>query len=214
MCDKFSPRGWGGRCPAYAVRVPRPYRFEVPGGIFHVATRSVHEKQSFGGVDDRTGFLDILGTVVDACGWLCKSYCLMGSHYHLIIQTPVPNLSGGMQLLNGKYAQRFNWRDGRRGHLFGGRFYSVLIETDAHLFAALRYVALNPVKAGLCETPAGWRWSSFRSTAGLAPAPRFLDCAGVLALFGTGRAGRREFRRFVESVPTEEEFQLIQMDGI
>ncbi len=164
MCDKFSPRGWGGRCPAYAVRVPRPYRFEVPGGIFHVATRSVHEKHSFGDVDDRKDFLEILGTVVDVCGWLCKSYCLMGSHYHLIIQAPVPNLSGGMQLLNGKYAQRFNWRDGRRGHLFGGRFYSVLIETDAHLFAALRYVGSTPSRQDSARPP--------RAGAGAAFAPQ------------------------------------------
>jgi REP element-mobilizing transposase RayT len=194
--------------------MPRPYRFEVPGGIFHVATRSVHERQSFGSVDDRKDFLDILGSVVEACGWLCKGYCLMSSHYHLIVETRVPNLSKGMQLLNGRYAQRFNWRYGRRGHLFGGRFYSVLVETDAHLFEALRYVALNPVRAGLCETPGDWRWSSFRPTAGLDPAPRFLDCAGVLALFGTGRAAREDFRRFVESMRAEDDFGVIRMDGI
>jgi REP-associated tyrosine transposase len=198
--------------------MPRKYRIEVPGGYFHIATRSVYEKFAFGGVGDRTDFLDILNSVIESCGWLLKSYCLLGTHYHLILQTPAANLSVGMQMLNGRYAQRFNWRHGRRGHLFGERFYSVLIESDEHLFNALRYVARNPVEAGLCGAPADWRWSSFRATAGLAAAPRFLDVDGVLALFGVGRhAARAQFARLVEDSRLEDmsdEFPLVRIAGV
>ncbi len=128
----------------------RPYRIEEPGGIFHIATRAVDERHAFGTIEDRWSFLGVLNDVVGEYGWLCKSYCLMGSHYHLIVETPRPNLSLGMQRLNGTYAQRFNGRHVRRGHLFGSRFFSVLTDNEHHLLAALRYVARNPVEAGLC----------------------------------------------------------------
>lgn len=155
---------------------------------------------AFDNVDDREDFLRVLAKVVELCDWRCKSYCLMGTHYHLIVQTPKPNLSVGMQFLNGRYAQRFNVRHARRGHLFGERFHSVLIETDSHLFAALRYVARNPVVAGLCEQPADWRWSSFRSLVGLEPALRLLDVDGVLELFSPHRQVARSY--LVELVET------------
>jgi REP-associated tyrosine transposase len=183
----------------YARCVTRPHRIEEPGGIFHIATRSVEERRAFGTVADRWSFLGILSEIVDAYEWRCKSYCLMGSHYHLIVETPKPNLSLGMQQLNGTYAQRFNGRHGRRGHLFGSRFYSVLVKSEEHLLAALRYVARNPVKAGLCAQPTDWRWSSYRATIGLEPALRLLDVEGVLGLFGLRRhAAREQLARFVE----------------
>jgi putative transposase len=198
--------------------VPRSHRVEEPGGIFHIATRSVHERFAFGNVADRSDFLEILASVIGLCGWHCKSYCLMGSHYHLIVQTPAANLSVGMQLLNGRYAQRFNWRHGRHGHLFGGRFYSVLIESNSHLFAALRYVARNPVEAGLCANAADWRWSSFRATAGLESGPRFLDVDGVLDLFGVRRqAAQAQFVRLVEDYSHDDlsdEVALVRIDGV
>ena len=177
----------------------RPHRIEEPGGIFHIATRSVDERHAFRTVADRWSFLGILSEIVDAYEWRCKSYCIMGSHYHLIVETPKPNLSRGMQRLNGTYAQRFNGRHCRRGHLFGSRFCSVLTKSERHLLAALRYVARNPVKAGLCEEPSDWRWSSYRATIGLEPALRLLDVDGVLNLFDVRRhVAREHFVRLVE----------------
>ncbi|HEX6664393.1 MAG TPA: transposase [Gaiellaceae bacterium] len=177
----------------------RPHRIEEPGGIFHIATRSVDERHAFGTIEDRWSFLGVLNDVVDEYNWLCKGYCLMGSHYHLIVETPKPNLSLGMQRLNGIYAQRFNGRHARRGHLFGGRFFSVLTGNEQHLLAALRYVARNPVEAGLCARPADWRWGSYRATIGLEPALLLLDVDGVLGLFGSRRhVARAEFARLVE----------------
>ncbi len=206
------------RIATYAAEVPRKHRVEVPGGMFHLATRSVHERFSFANTGDRSDFLDVLSTVIETCSWRCMSYCLMGTHYHLILQTPEPNLSSGMKLLNGKYAQRFNRRHGRRGHLFGGRFYSVSIETESHLLAALRYVARNPVEAGLCAAPADWRWSSFRATLGLERAPRFLDIDRVLGLFDVRvQAARAQFARLVEDSRFQEASdgaELVRMDGV
>ncbi len=177
----------------------RPCRYEEAGGIFHIATRSVDERHAFGTVADRWSFLGVLSYVVETFGWRCKSYCLMGSHYHLIVETPRPNLSLGMQQLNGRYAQQFNGRHHRRGHLFGSRFFSVLTESDSHLLAALRYVAQNPVAAGLCAKPAEWRWSSYRSTIGIEPALGLLDVDGVLGLFDLGRsAARKQLVQLVE----------------
>lgn len=164
--------------------MPRKPRIEVEDGIFHVATRSVDEAFAYRGIPDRLDFMHFLWTTVGAYGWNCQSYCLMGTHYHLIVQTPRANLSAGMQMLNGRYAQRFNWRHRRRGHLFGARFMSVPVEDEAHLMAAHRYVARNPVRAGLCAHASDWRWSSYRAVVGLEEPPFFLDVKGALTTFG------------------------------
>lgn len=177
----------------------RALRPEIKDGTFHVATRAVDSAFAYRSPDDRHDFLSVLGRVTGTYGWLVQSFCLMGTHYHLIVRTPRPTLSNGMQALNGTYALHFNNRHRRRGHLFGGRFSSVLIETERHLLAAHRYVAMNPVAAGLCARPEDWRWSSFRPLAGLAPPPWFLD-TGALRLFDVpSTAAAAAFARFVRS---------------
>jgi len=99
--------------------------------------------------------------VVRRCRWRVHAYCLMTNHFHLLIETPKPNLSSGMQRLKSDYAAYFNDRHSFVGHLFQQRFGSRLIETERHLEKALRYIAFNPVVAGLCKRPSDWRWSSF-----------------------------------------------------
>ena len=181
--------------------VPRPPRIEVEDGIFHVATRAVDATFAYREITDRFDFIDFLWTTIGTYEWRCQSYCLMGTHYHLIVQTPHANLSAGMQMLNGRYAQRFNWRHRRRGHLFGARFMSVLVKDDTHLMAAHRYVARNPVRAGLCSRPGDWRWSSYRAVAGLERAPIFLDVRGALAPFGGfGKSAEVVYARTVSAV--------------
>jgi putative transposase len=133
---------------------------------------------------DRERFLTMLETTVDRYGWACHAYCLMDNHVHLLIQTPTESLSQGMQWLLGCYAQGFNRRHGYDGHLFQGRFHSVLVASSWHLLELARYVALNPVRARMCATPRDWPWSSFRATAGLAARPRFLALDWMLAQFG------------------------------
>ena len=107
--------------------------------------------------------------------WKVLAYCLMPNHVHLVVEAEVAELSDAMRRLNGGYAQRFNRVHGYRGHLFQGRFHSRPVLDEGHLPESIRYVVLNPVRAGLCERPEHWRWSSYRASVGLAPTPRFLS---------------------------------------
>ena len=123
----------------------------------------------------------------------------MGNHFHLLVETPVPTLSQGMRQLDGVYGQAFNRRHGRVGHLFQGRFKGILVQREAHLLELVRYVVRNPVAAGLVAGAADWPWSSYRATAGLAPAPSWLETEWTLSRFGASRSrARRRFREFVD----------------
>lgn len=176
----------------------RPLRICIPGGIYHVFSRGNARGAIVRDDIDRTRFLRTLGHVVDRFGWLCHSYCLLDNHYHLVIETPKPNLPSGMRQLNGLYAQHFNRRHKRCGHLFQARYRSLLIERDSYLLAVCRYVVLNPVRAGICERPEQWPWSSYRATAGLAPAAPFLTTDWLLAQFApTRRLAQRRYRAYV-----------------
>lgn len=115
--------------------------------------------------------------------WHVYSWCLMTNHFHLVVGTPDGGLSPGMCELNGSFARWSNLRHFREDHLFGKRFWSNEVADEEQLLAACRYVALNPVRAGLCEDPAAWRWSSYRACAGLEEAPPYLALSRLLALF-------------------------------
>jgi hypothetical protein len=122
----------------------------------------------------------------------------MTTHYHAILITPEANLAAGMCRLNGDFASLYNRRHGRRGHVFERRYWSGLIESDGHLLEACRYVALNPVRAGMCDRPEDYEWSTYAATLGLRPCPPFLDVGAVLQLFGRDQTTARErFARFV-----------------
>jgi putative transposase len=123
----------------------------------------------------------------------------MDNHYHLVAETPLPNLSDGMRQLNGIYAQAFNERHGRTGHLFQSRYRSILVEKETYLVELCRYVVLNPVRAGICSTPGDWAWSSYAATAGDSASPPFLTSERILAEFGTTRAqAQRSYRFFID----------------
>jgi putative transposase len=196
--------------------MPRPLRTDIPGATHHIAALAVDKELVFREPADRRRLLALFEAIVDLYAWNCGAFCWMGTHFHLIVHTPKPNLSRGMQHLCGVYAQWFNWKYGRRGHLFGRRFGSVHIVTNAHLLEAHRYVALNPVRAGLCKRPESWRWGSFRALAGLEAGPPFLDIHSVLDLFATRReVAQPAFRRFVEAAnPDDNEFPLVRVAGV
>jgi putative transposase len=162
-------------------RLPRPL---IPDGLYHVTTRGNRGQPIVLEDRDCEFFLFLLGNVVDQLGWKVHAYCLMTNHYHLLIQTPHADLSVGMQLLNGHYAQAFNRRHGYEGHLFERRFAGEVVESDWHLLEVCRYIVLNPVRAGLCRHPAEWRWSSYRAMVKRARRPRFL-CVDLLGMFGS-----------------------------
>ena len=140
---------------------------------------------------DRSAFVGRLARTVERSGWSCLAYCLLDSHVHLVVGTPRPNLGAGMRSLLGPYAQNFNYRHERQGHLFRGRFSSVRVKSESHLVSALIYVALNPVRAGLVERPERWRWSSYPATIGRLSAPDFLDAQAVLELVDADPAKAR-----------------------
>jgi putative transposase len=178
--------------------VARPLRLCFPGARYHVISRGNAEERIYLDDLDREQFIRELDRVVDRYGWICHAYCLMTTHYHLVVETPRPNLPDGMRQLNGNHASRFNERHNRRGHVFGSRYRAILIGDTRYLLAVCRYVVLNPVRAGLCETPESWPWSSYRATAGLEPAPRFLTAAAILGELGGSLAGaQKAYREFV-----------------
>lgn len=147
---------------------------------------------------DKSRFLTTLAQVVDRFGWLCHAYCLMDNHYHLVVETPRPNLPIGMRQLNGLHAQRFNRRHRRCGHVFQARYRSILVERESHLLEVVRYVVLNPVRAAICTDPKAYPWSSHPATAGLIPAPAFLCTDWILGQFGRRRrTAESSYRAFV-----------------
>jgi REP element-mobilizing transposase RayT len=146
---------------------------------------------------DRIEFLRRLAATVVRNAWRCESWCLMGNHVHLLVETEPPMLGRGAQSLFGGYALRFNLRHGRRNHLFGDRYWAELIETEDRLLTCARYMALNPVKDDFAELPEEWDWSSFAATVGLAPAPTFLQPEMILGTFGSGATARGRFNAFV-----------------
>jgi len=165
----------------------RPLRIEFPGALYHLTARGNARAAIFLDDLDRREFLSILGDVVERYHWICHAYCLMGNHYHLLIETPDGNLSAGMRQLNGTYTQKLNRRHWRVGHVFQGRFKSIIVEKDSHLLELCRYIVLNPVRAGIVKHPGDYPWSSFGVTAGSGNAPAFLSTDWVLAQFGRNR---------------------------
>lgn len=176
----------------------RPLRLEHEGAVWHVTSRGNEKRDVFRDDEDRAVFLDVLGRTVETFGWRLHAYVLMGNHYHLLVETPVPTLSRGMRQLNGVYTQRFNRRHGRTGHLFQGRFKAILVERDAHLVALARYVVSNPVAAGLARAPGDWRFSSYLATAGLEKAPAWLETGWILdQLAPVRREAVKRYRQLV-----------------
>ena len=175
-----------------------PLRDEIPGGIYHVTTRGDNKEPIYDDAADRKAFLWMLDRVSVKYRWIGLAYCLMRNHYHLLLRIPFGGLSSGMDVLNGGYARSRNMRYDRTGHVFGRRFHSTLVEDDSHLLEACRYVVLNPIRASLCATAEEWRWSSYRTCAGLELTHAFLVSDEVLRLFSSDPLrARAAYRTFV-----------------
>ena len=176
----------------------RPLRIEFARALYHVTARGDRREPIYEDDEDRHSFLSILGTVVEDFNWVCHAYCLLGNHYHLLVETPEGNLAKGMRQLNGLYTQWSNRRHHRVGHLFQGRYKAILVDKDAYLLELCRYIVLNPVRARMVKMPRQWPWSSHRAMLGMQDAPKWLSVAGLLAQFGRGfTLARRRYERFV-----------------
>ncbi len=176
----------------------RPLRIAISDGTYHVMARGNGRQPIFLDDRDRQTFLDLFEEVVRRFGWHCLAYCLMRSHYHLVVRTPMPNLSQGMRQLNGVYAQRFNRQHDTCGHVFQGRFRCTLVDTENYLFELVRYVALNPVSAGMCKEPVDWPWSSHRALIGVAK-DSLVDANELLRYFGSSLSSARgDYQLFIQ----------------
>jgi REP element-mobilizing transposase RayT len=138
------------------ARLPR---YVLVGTHHHITARATGGGTLFVDDDDRVYFLALLRRSIRQFKWTPHAHCLMGTHYHLIVEAPLEQLSRGMHRLNGRYATEFNARHRRSGRLFADRFASWVIRDEAHYYAACDYVLQNPVRAGLCKRAAEWRWS-------------------------------------------------------
>jgi putative transposase len=171
--------------------VARPLRIAFPGALYHITARGNRKESIFHNDKDRHHFLRIVTDVVEYHKWICHRYTLMGNHYHLLVETPQLTLSSGMRDLNGTYALDFNRAHGLTGHLFQGRFDSVLVSKESHFMEACRYIDLNAVRAGICADPGDYEWSSFRGTVGLSMPPPFLSSSSLLERFSPDLAKAR-----------------------
>lgn len=176
----------------------RPLRLEFEGAFWHVTARGNERKDIFRDDVDRRRFLELLGEAIVRYNWVLHDYVQMTNHYHLTIETPEKTLSRGMQWLNSRYAQYFNRRHDRVGHLFQGRFFGILVDRDEYYLTLCRYVVRNPVRAGIVDHPGQWKWSSYCAKAGLTDPPFWLAIAPTLALLhptetANAQLGYREF---------------------
>ena len=147
------------------------------------------------GDEDRSGFLSLLGTAVGESRVRCLDHCLMGNHYHLVLEVLAEPLGDVMRDVLSVYAAGFNDRYGREGHLFERRYWAKCVDSPRYLRELVRYIAMNPVRAGLCARPEDWPWSGHRALMGLAPAG--ITATDALLAHFRSRPGRgaRELRR-------------------
>ena len=177
----------------------RPLRIEFSGAFYHVTSRGDRGEAIFEDDEDRRIFLRTLAEVVGRFHWLCHAYCLMGNHYHLLVETPDGNLSKGMRHLNGVYTQATNRRHTRTGHLLQGRFKGILVDKDRYFLELSRYVVLNPVRAGMVRQPQNWPWSSYCAMTGKTLTPAWLATDGILAMFAERRStAQQRYSEFVK----------------
>ena len=185
----------------------RKLRVQYPGAIYHVMNRGDRREPIFKDDQDRRRFLETLGEACDKTSWQVHAYCLMGNHFHLVVETPKANLVAGMKWFLGTYTSRFNRRHKLFGHLFSGRYKSLIVDGsgDGYLRTVCDYVHLNPIRAKLLppeEPLQAYRWSSY---------PEYLKRMGqrvgwlrvdrVLGELGIQRdntAGRRLFAQAME----------------
>ena len=176
----------------------RPLRIEYPNAVYHVTSRGNERKRIVRDNEDRRKFIQVLKDMIEQYQVLCHAWVLMDNHYHLLLETPQANLSRAIRHLNGVYTQAFNRRHYRVGHLFQGRFKSIIVEKESYLMELCRYLVLNPVRAGRVKHPRSWAWSSYPETAGEKPPSSWLSIEWLLLNFSSRRKiGQKAYREFV-----------------
>ncbi|MBA3535953.1 MAG: transposase [Tatlockia sp.] len=178
----------------------RPLRIEYPGAVYHITSRGDRREDIYLSSHDMNTFLATLGSTCERYAWHCYAYCLMNNHYHLLIETPLANLSKGMRHLNGVYTQRFNKEHNHVGHVFQGRYKSILVEKENYLLELCRYIVLNPLRAKIVNCLNDWQWSSYLAMTEDSTPPKWLKVDSILPLFGLDRKkAQKAYIEFVHS---------------
>ena len=177
----------------------RPLRVEYPEAYYHVINRGNNREKIFKNDRDKEKFLEYLKKANERFSVIIHTYCLMSNHFHLLVETPEPNLSVAMQWINVSYATYFNRKRGRHGHLFQGRFKAILIDADEYLKHLSRYIHLNPVRAKMVSSPSKYQWSSYCAFIGRQKTPQFLETDWLLSNFGKSKKeAKQKYKDFVE----------------
>ena len=175
----------------------RPLRIEFPGAFYHITSRGNERKNIFKSLRDRERFLSYLESATKRYAAVIHVYCLMDTHYHLFIETPLGNLSKIIHHINGAYTNYYNKKHERAGHLFQGRYKAILVEADEYAKELSRYIHLNPVRAGMVDNPEEYIWSSYGYYILKEKVPEWLKRDLILACFsskpGTAMKMYKEF---------------------
>lgn len=184
--------------------MPRKPRVEFEGATYHVMCRGNRQQTVFRDGRDNEIFLDTLGEACVRCGWRVHAFVLMGNHYHLLIETPEPNLVAGMQWVQGTYTKRFNVRHKEWGHLFQGRYKALLVDAGEYFSAVATYIHLNPARIKGYDFQQSRLedhvWSSYSGYLWLGKRPEWLYVDRVLDYVGHADSphGRRAYRASIE----------------
>jgi len=155
--------------------------------MYHIISRGVARMTIFHSEKDWIKFLLFMERVIQKYNWICHAYCLMGNHYHILLETPDANMVPGMKQLNQFYSQFYNWKYQRVGPVLQGRYKAWLVEKEEKLLDNCRYIVNNPVKAKMAQHPSEWPYSSFRATRGLERVPEYLETEFLLRYFSPSR---------------------------
>jgi putative transposase len=189
----------------------RPLRIEYPNAWYHVMNRGRRGEDIFSGKKDAKIFTALLQEAAELWDVRISAYCLMGNHYHLLIQTPQSNLSRFMRHINGVYTQRYNRLHGHDGQLFRGRFKSILVEEDSYLLELVRYIHRNPLRAGMVEKISEHEWSSHIGYTSSAKKWTWLYKDFILAMLSSEIGnGRRAYKKFMAEEDSEEISDLFE----
>ena len=181
--------------------MPRVAREKSSTGIYHVMLRGINHQIIFEDDEDCQNYLETLKTYQDKSGYIIYAYCLMSNHIHLLVKEETEELSNAFKRIGASYVYWYNWKYGRRGHLFQDRFKSEAVENDSYLLTVIRYIHQNPLKAGIVKDIADYRWCSYGEYVGES---RVCDVEFALNMFSTNRVKAVELFKEFNSAENED----------
>jgi len=188
-------------------------RISYPGAFFHIVSKSVDNTLLFQNNEEFELYLELLKKYTDLNNVKIHSYAMLNTHIHMIVETPLDNISSFMKSLNTSYATSINKKRDRKGHLFGGRFHSVIIDSNKYITVLSRYIHLNPVDASIVDKPEDYKWSSFKYFIGKENPPDFLITDLILSLFEYDR--KRYYNFTIEGIKDKVDLPSItKLSGI